>query len=503
MNDRIGTILFVDDEESILEIVEEYFQHKGYKVITANNGIEATEILKHEPIDCCFTDINMPEMDGLELAEYIWNSDKTVPVIVMTGYPSMETTIKTMKSGVVDFLIKPVSLNQMELCLQRVLRERKLFVENILLKKELAEKQKLEKLNKELLYKVEELHTLNKIMSSFTLVGTTADVYKQLTDLCIEISKASESKFYIINETLEKSFEVASSIYQEKLIAPINNLEIPEHLIMEIAKEDLPLLISENKGQTDFPNQIKSFMGVPLKIREKVFGVLVSLICNSDKRFNERDLYYISFMAQNASYTIENLIQYEIIFENLSAAHKSLINANEARDPYTKQHSHRVTTIAVRIAKQIGCNEEELDILRIAGPLHDIGKIGIRDDILLKPGRLTDDEFKKIKEHPDIGAKIIGEIGMWEHHQLMVRHHHERYDGKGYPDGLKGEEIPFLARILSVADSYDAMASDRAYRRKMEDSKILKILEGEIGKQFDPQIIEVFLKMYKDNDIVW
>ena len=118
------------------------------------------------------------------------------------------------------------------------------------------------------------------------------------------------------------------------------------------------------------------------------------------------------------------------------------------------------------IGEEMGCSDEELDMINVAGSLHDIGKIGIRDDILLKPGRLTEDEYEKIKEHPAIGADIISNLGLWGREARIIRHHHERFDGKGYPDGLQGGQIPKLARILSVADSYDAMASDRAYRKK-------------------------------------
>jgi len=172
-------VLFVDDEESILDIASEYFQRKGYQVVTAKNGLEAVKILGDENIDCCFTDINMPEMDGLELAEHIRKTDNTIPVIIMTGYPSLENTLKTLKNGVVDFLIKPVNLNQMEVCLERILRERQLFIENIILKKEVEGKEQLERLNRELLYKVEELNILNKIMSDFITTGSSSDVFKR------------------------------------------------------------------------------------------------------------------------------------------------------------------------------------------------------------------------------------------------------------------------------------------------------------------------------------
>ena len=153
------------------------------------------------------------------------------------------------------------------------------------------------------------------------------------------------------------------------------------------------------------------------------------------------------------------------------------------------------------IGKQMGCRAEELDILNFAGHLHDIGKIGIRDDILLKPGRLTDEEFEKIKEHPTIGANILEQMGFWEKEREIIRCHHERYDGTGYPDGLKQTEIPLLARILSVADVYDAMASDRAYRKRMEEDLILKIINEGIGSQFDPDVVAAFMEAYNQGII--
>jgi putative nucleotidyltransferase with HDIG domain len=154
------------------------------------------------------------------------------------------------------------------------------------------------------------------------------------------------------------------------------------------------------------------------------------------------------------------------------------------------------------LGKQLGCSGEDLDILNFAGHLHDIGKIGIRDDILLKPGRLTSQEFEKIKEHPVIGANILEQLGMWEKERQIIRCHHERFDGNGYPDGLKGDQIPFLARILSLADVYDAMASDRAYRKRMEEELILKIINEGAGTQFDPEVVVKFNHVYDQGIIL-
>jgi putative nucleotidyltransferase with HDIG domain len=243
-------------------------------------------------------------------------------------------------------------------------------------------------------------------------------------------------------------------------------------------------------------------MIVPLKIREKVFGVLTADIRRGTVRFSEKDLYYLSFMAQSATHSIENLALYENIYENLFATLYAFVNAVEARDLYTRQHSSRVTGISLIIGKQLGCSVEELDILNFAGHLHDIGKIGIRDDILLKPGPLTSDEFEKIKDHPAIGANILGQMGMWEKERQIIRWHHERFDGTGYPDGLKQQQIPFLARILSVADVYDAMASDRAYRKRMEEKLILQVIYDGAGSQFDPTVVAAFKDVYNQGTIL-
>lgn len=487
-------ILFVDDDESILDIASEYFQHKGYPVITAKNGLEAVKILENEKIDCCFTDINMPEMDGLELAEYIRKMDNTIPVIIMTGYPSLENTIRTLKNGVVDFLIKPIKLDQMEVCLKRVLREQLLFVENIILKQEVKGKKQLKKLNKELLYKVEELNILNRIMSDFTIISSSSDIFKRLIDTTIKIMHADEARFYIINKAAP--FEIATSIPNSAGID-----KATEKLIMETVSDAMPLLISENKGAGSLPEDILSFMVVPLAIRKKIFGILTACIKKSSIRFTEKDLYYLSFMTNKAAYTIENLALYENIYENLFSTLYAFVKAIEARDSYTQQHSNRVTKIAIVIGKEMGCTSEELDILNFAGHLHDIGKIGIRDAILLKPNIYTEEEHNIIKEHSIIGANIIGQLWLLESEKEIIKSHHERFDGTGYPDGLKKEEIPLLARILSVADVYDAISSNRAYRKKMEENNIINIIKEGRGTQFDPDVVDAFLKLHNEGVI--
>jgi putative nucleotidyltransferase with HDIG domain len=502
------TILFVDDEECILEVASEFFKRRGYRVITAANGLEALKILKNQRVDCCFTDINMPGMDGLALAKHIHESDNTLPVVIMTGYPSLENTIRTLKNGVVDFLVKPVNLSQMEMCARRVFSQRRLFVENLLLKKEIENKDRLETLNRELTVKVEELHLLNRILSDFSVNSCSSEVFDRLVGRAVETTRSDRACFFIVNDAVDQPFVAAAVSGKPAEGAPggedgsaIDGKGAPVppelvKLVIEVAADDVPLMVSGGKGAHDLPPGVRSLIMVPLKIRQTVFGVLMTALENDAAVFTEKDLYYLSFMAQNAANAIENLALYENIYANLFATLYAFVNAIDARDRYTQQHSRRVTAYAVQIGRALGCTQEELDTLNFAGHLHDIGKIGIRDDILLKPGPLTEKEFARIKEHPVIGAKIVEQLGFWEKERQIIRCHHERYDGKGYPDGLREDDIPLLARILAVADVYDAVSSDRAYRGRMEKDQALRIIQEGAGTQFDPKVVDVFLKLH-------
>ncbi|MBU2631524.1 MAG: response regulator [Proteobacteria bacterium] len=497
-NDSIK-ILVVDDEEGILDVTEGYFQRKGYEVYTASNGIEALEVMNRVKIGCVFTDINMPMMDGLELAENIRQKESTLPVVIMTGYPSLENSIQTLKNGVVDYLIKPVNLEQMELTLKRILRERELFVENLILKEEVERQERLKKLNNELLERIEEVNTLNRVMEDFSSLDSSYGIFNKVVDLGVEELKADKVFFHIYSDQDKSLVLVAStdcgienetvrSLFGKDLSKTANKF------ILDVLSTDHnPCLISRSVKKDRLDDVVHSLMVVPLKIRDKIFGIASAFSFSKDKLFNEKDIYYMSFITQKAAAAIENIALYENIYDNLFSTLYAFVTALEVRDLYTRKHSTRVAKYAHLISEEMGCSEEELDIISFAGSLHDIGKIGIRDDILLKPGRLTDEEYEKIKEHPVIGADIISKLGLWDREMEIIRHHHERFDGKGYPDGLKGDQIPKLARILCVADSFDAMASDRAYRRKMEKSKVLDIIKENSGTQFDPEAVKAFL----------
>lgn len=174
---------------------------------------------------------------------------------------------------------------------------------------------------------------------------------------------------------------------------------------------------------------------------------------------------------------------------------RALAAAIDAKDPYTKGHSERVAETSVVLAQELNLPDRDIENIEYTALLHDIGKIGIADNILGKNSSLTDKEFDKIKEHSVMGAKIIEPVDFLKNSYEAIYHHHERYNGKGYPDGLKEKDIPLSARIIAVADAYDAMGSDRPYRKKLSKDKILNELKDQSGKQFDPEIVKVLISI--------
>lgn len=183
----------------------------------------------------------------------------------------------------------------------------------------------------------------------------------------------------------------------------------------------------------------------------------------------------------------------DLYFETVYA----LTKAVEAKDPYTNGHSQRVADYAEKLAKIMGLKQSRIDTLRTAALLHDIGKIGIQDDILNKPGTLTTEEMNKIKTHPSIGINILSDVDFLSDVREIILKHHEKYDGTGYPDGIGGQEVPIEAYILAVADAFDAMTSDRSYRKGMTTQKALEIIQQDAGSHFHPEVAATFVEMVR------
>ncbi|MFZ2959693.1 MAG: HD domain-containing phosphohydrolase [Candidatus Ozemobacteraceae bacterium] len=240
---------------------------------------------------------------------------------------------------------------------------------------------------------------------------------------------------------------------------------------------------------------LRNTLVLPLAARDRILGVIQVANKGVHDHFVPEDLDLLKILSGQIAFVIQNAD----LFRNLQQAYiqslSALTSAIDAKDSYTHGHSERVTELSVALGKEINLNKTDLENLRIASVLHDIGKIGIPENILNKPGRLTDEEFEIIKSHPELGIRILKKVEFLVTVVPIIRHHHERYDGRGYPDALKAEEIPFAARIITIADSYDAMTSDRPYRKAMELEAACSEIMRCKGSQFDPELTEAFVKM--------
>lgn len=207
------------------------------------------------------------------------------------------------------------------------------------------------------------------------------------------------------------------------------------------------------------------------------------------------DLKLLNAAAGQLSVLLENAALYDDQRTMFLGTLEALTASLDAKDPYTCGHSERVAYLASELALAHGMTEQQAARVRVGGLLHDVGKIGVRESVLLKPGRLTDEEFEEIKKHPEIGHQILRDITLLEDVLPGVLHHHERFDGRGYPSGLKGESIPLIARLIGLADAFDAMSSTRTYRSALDRTKVLQEIRDGAGTQFDPDLATAFLTL--------
>ncbi|MBW1808997.1 MAG: GAF domain-containing protein [Deltaproteobacteria bacterium] len=239
---------------------------------------------------------------------------------------------------------------------------------------------------------------------------------------------------------------------------------------------------------------------VPVKVRGKTIGAIQAINKKKDN-FDKRDMELLVVLADQVAVALENARLFEQLQGTFLETSEALAEAIELRDAYTGGHTRRVTEYSMATGRQLKLKANELEKLRMAAILHDIGKLGVDDRVLRKPGRLDNDEFAQMKKHPRLGAEILKNV-----HYLMsvlpgIRSHHERTDGKGYPDSLNGKQIPLIARIIAVADTYDAMTSDRPYREGLDKKIAIQEIVDCSGAQFDPKVVTAFLKAYQAGEI--
>ena len=298
-----------------------------------------------------------------------------------------------------------------------------------------------------------------------------------------------------------------------KLVEQLKNYRVPlsreQNLMVRVARRGKPILISDvERSKLNKSNVIIarfkpfSFCMSPLKAGKEIIGVLGADRTTHRQQISQKDLDYLSVFANNIAVSILRAQLVEEIKSSYLSSVKALALALEEKDPYTRGHSERVADISVKIAEELGLSSQEKEYIKTGAMLHDIGKIGIPESIVRSPKALTKAEFNIIKTHTTRGVEILGPIDYFKNHLHLIRNHHEHYDGRGYPDRLKGEEIPIGAQIIAVADSFDAMTSSRPYRKGLPPRQAKKEITVNTGSQFSPKVGQAFEIIFEKGLVV-
>jgi len=343
-----------------------------------------------------------------------------------------------------------------------------------------------------------------------TLLNSTMDqaiIKRRAMEAITRLMNAEVGSLLLVdNESKELYFEVALGEKGDK-VKEIR-LKMGEGIAGWVAENGEPLLIQDVRKdlrfyksadeKTDFIT--RDMICVPVRVKEKIIGVLQA-INRKEGVFGNEDIRLFQLFSDQVAIALDNARLYEEIREAFFATAQALAEAIEKRDPYTGGHTKRVVNYSLAAGKYLNLSARELEILKLSAILHDIGKIGVEDSVLRKPGKLDDEEAKLMKMHPLMGADIMRHIKQLKDLIPGMMHHHERLDGRGYPKGLKGEDIPIIARIISVADTFDAMTTDRPYRKGLSHQTAIDEIKKETGTQFDRDAALAFVKAFEAGEI--
>ena len=465
-------VLVVDDEKFIRDILADFLGMEGYIVRTAEDGSSAVNELSRARYDMVISDLKMPRMGGLELLKEVARTHPDTLTVIMTGFGTVETAIDAMKRGAYDYILKPFKVEEIVHIVQRGLEKRRLAAENLRLREALS------------LYKVSE--AIAASLSLEEVIATVADSAVNEIRADVVATWLEDGEGGYVERSVQQSTALPASLDPGRLDAKVISARLARgEQVMEHGARAAGLfeLLPERP--------VSSVALVPLKMRERLIGWIGVVSLTASKRFDEGQRKMLSIVASRAAAAIENARLYEDLQATFQQTIQSLARTIDKMDRYTAGHSERVARYAVALARWLGLSEDTIEMVRHSALMHDIGKVGCVMN-LNKPGKLTQEEYEIFKKHPVYGREILDPIKFLEPVIPGVHLHHERWDGRGYPLGLAGQEIPLIARIISVADTYDAMTSDRAYRRALPHEVTVNEIIRCSGTQFDPDISGTF-----------
>jgi putative nucleotidyltransferase with HDIG domain len=500
-------ILVVDDDSIISEVLSQSLGDEGYSVTVVSRGDEVSQELEKQAYDLVMLDLMLPGIHGMQVFQQIRTRFPETDVIIMTGYASLESAMEAVRLGAQEYLTKPFQdIEIITRIIRKIFEKRRIIQENKRLTKRLKKK------TVELEKAVQSLSSMNTMAKALHSILDIEEILHFLVDLIASHTGATRVSL-MLSDQQSGAMKIGAAVGIDGEI--VRHLRVPrgDGIVGRVAQTGEPLLVEDIASDPRFDKHTDrgydgdSFisapvvLGVPILYKQKTLGVINLNNKGDGGVFTKNDLDFVSLLVSQAAIAIENARLFEELKETHFQVITALAEALEAKDAATGHHSDRLLRLALQVADCLHLSEDQTENLRYAAVLHDIGKIRISEAILRKPGPLTPDEYEEIKKHPLMGAELVKKIKFLEPVATVVCAHHERYDGQGYPNQLVGEEIPIEARIVAVLDTYDAITSDRPYRRALGKERAIQELQAFAGRQFDPKVVDAFLAVLGERDM--
>lgn len=507
-------VLVADDDPRVIELLRITLSNSGYEVLSALDGREALEVAKKQKPDLVILDVKMPKATGFEVCESLKGNgaEDCPPIILISGQADASSRLQGLTTGADDFLTKPFSPKELLAKMEKIFKgfedSRNLSNVSVKFEREIKRgEQELEKVNNELkrlLYSKDTLIGLSQQLNSSLRLETLLDTFLLTVVGQLRVESAC---FLLVNGWDSRTLiHSASKGVKHELVEDLQ-ISFDSPLGSVLSSHDKSLGMEELESYPGLAQQLRPIAAAgfilccPINVKSRFIGLLLLGERVHGNGFTQLDMEMLASLSSSAGIAIENARLYNELQETYLATIKAFVNTIEAKDPYTRGHTERVAEYATSIAEGMGFTPEEVETVRFGATLHDIGKLGVYEQILWKTTELDEEEWKIVKSHPEMGASILGGIRFLEKAIDIVRHHHERLDGKGYPDSLQGEALSLNARIVCVADSFDAMTSDRPYRDALPVKEAVSQMEKKSGTQFDHRVVETFKKLMTDGNL--
>ena len=513
------SILVVDDDRRVVDLLQISLTQNGYKVSTAMTGEEGLESIRRETPDLVILDLRLPKKTGFEVCAAIKSSKDTahIPVIMVSASAEVDARLQGLMHGADDYLTKPFSPKELLIKVRRIFerieRSEVLSTKNRELETEVARnREDLLVRNKELRFQVYSLETLMELTHQ---LNSSLDLDHTLNTLILSVmgQLRVNSACLFLTDQREDPKRLDPCTFKGLKEDQVRSISLDYHGAFVEAirpmdgEETRPVRLAGLEHDSDLEPDVGSLYAAgltlvcPVVMKQKLTAVLAVGEKVSGQEFQSADLEMLGVLSESAGIAIENARLFKDLQEAYVSTVRLLVSRIEEKDPYTHGHTERVAEYSVAIANAFEFDPEEVQRIQFGAFLHDIGKVHTEDHVLHKPGALTDDEWRIVKMHPLRGAEMVKGVRFLERCVDIIRHHHERVDGKGYPDGLKGEEITLAAKIVNVADAFDAMTTDRPYRAGLTVEQATAQMVEKAGSQFAAEVVEVFVRALREGEI--